>query len=168
MSYWDLARERVLHPLGMSRSGDLPTSVLAAPNRAWDLDAFAPAGGLRASVPDMLRLARVAADSANSPFPAAAALALSPQAAMGAGRVGWCWMLSQRKHCQSPKSPARITEVVCTRRWLWVYGRAEPRQRRREMAKGDSGTVGNASPMTGKTPARVRSPAARNLGSSLW
>ncbi len=98
MSYWDLARERVLHPLGMSRSGDLPTSVLAAPNRAWDLDAFAPAGGLRASVPDILRLAGVAADSASSPFPAAAALALSPQAAMGAGRVGWCWMLSQRKH----------------------------------------------------------------------
>ena len=46
----------------------------------------------------MLRLAGAAADSANSPFPAAAALALSPQAAMGAGRVGWCWMLSQRKH----------------------------------------------------------------------
>jgi serine-type D-Ala-D-Ala carboxypeptidase/endopeptidase len=98
MSYWDLARDRVLHPLGMSRSGDLPTSALAAPSRAWDLAAFAPAGGLRASVPDMLRLAGVAADSANSPFPAAAALALSTQAAMGAGGVGWCWMLSQRKH----------------------------------------------------------------------
>jgi serine-type D-Ala-D-Ala carboxypeptidase/endopeptidase len=98
MSYWDLARERVLHPLGMSRSGDLPTSALAAPNRAWDLAAFAPAGGLRASVPDMLRLAGVAAGSAHSPFPAAAALALSAQAAMGAGRVGWCWMLSQREH----------------------------------------------------------------------
>jgi len=98
MSYWDLARARVLHPLGMSRSGDLPTSALTAPNRAWDLAAFAPAGGLRASVPDMLRLAGVAADSAHSPFPAAAALALSAQAPMGAGSVGWCWMLSQRKH----------------------------------------------------------------------
>jgi serine-type D-Ala-D-Ala carboxypeptidase/endopeptidase len=97
MSYWDLARERVLHPLGMSRSGDLPTSALTSPNGAWDLAAFAPAGGLRAAVPDMLRLAVVAADSAHSPFPAAAAQALSAQAAMGAGRVGWCWMLSQRK-----------------------------------------------------------------------
>ena len=98
MSYWDLARERVLDPLGMSRSGDLPTSALAAPNRAWDLAAFAPAGGLRASVPDMLRLAEVAANPADSPFPAAAALALSAQAAMGAGRVGLCWMVNQRKH----------------------------------------------------------------------
>jgi serine-type D-Ala-D-Ala carboxypeptidase/endopeptidase len=32
LPYWDLARERVLHPLGMSRSGDLPTSALAAPD----------------------------------------------------------------------------------------------------------------------------------------
>ena len=98
MSYWDLARERVLHPLGMSSSGDLPASALAAPDRAWDLAAFAPAGGLRASVPDLLRLAGVAAGSARSPFPAAAALALSAQAAMGAERVGWCWMVSQREH----------------------------------------------------------------------
>jgi serine-type D-Ala-D-Ala carboxypeptidase/endopeptidase len=98
LPYWDLARERVLHPLGMSKSGDLPTSALAAPDGAWDLAAFAPAGGLRASVPDMLRLAAVAADSAHSPSPAAAALALSAEAAMGAGRFGWCWMVSQREH----------------------------------------------------------------------
>ena len=137
MSYWDLARERVLDPLGMSRSGDLPTSALAAPKRAWDLAAFAPAGGLRASVPDMPRLAGVVADSANSPFPAAAALALSTQAAMGARGVGWCWMLSQRKHGpvywhngatgasrafigasassgQRPRCGARLASVTCS------------------------------------------------------
>jgi hypothetical protein len=68
----------------MSRSGDLPTSALAAPDRAWDLAAFAPAGGLRASVPDLLRLAGVAVDSA--------------EAAMGPGRFTWCWMVSQGEH----------------------------------------------------------------------
>lgn len=98
MSYWDLARARVLSPLEMASSGDLPASALAAPGRAWDLAAFAPAGGLRASVPDLLRLAAVAADPASSPFPAAAADALSARAAMGAGSVGWCWMLRPARY----------------------------------------------------------------------
>jgi len=98
MSYWDLARERVLDPLGMSRSGDLPTTALAAPDRAWDLAAFAPAGGLRASVPDLLRLAGVAVDSAGSPFPAAPAHVVSADAAMGPRRFTWCWMVSQGEH----------------------------------------------------------------------
>jgi CubicO group peptidase (beta-lactamase class C family) len=96
LSYWDLARARVLVPLGMTNSGDAPRSVLAAPDTAWDLGAYAPAGGLRATVDDLLRLAWVAARPDESPFPAAAADALTPRAAMANGHVGWCWMLTPR------------------------------------------------------------------------
>jgi len=92
--YWELARVRVLTPLHMTSSGDLPASELAAPATAWDLGAFAPAGGLRATVADLLRLAWVAARPADSPFPAAAADALIPRAATPNGYVGWCWMLT--------------------------------------------------------------------------
>jgi serine-type D-Ala-D-Ala carboxypeptidase/endopeptidase len=91
--YWDLARSRVLAPLGMASSGNLLPSALAVPAGAWDLGAFGPAGGLRATVDDLLRLAWVAAEPGESPFPAAAAAALTPQAAMGGGHVGWCWMI---------------------------------------------------------------------------
>jgi D-alanyl-D-alanine-carboxypeptidase/D-alanyl-D-alanine-endopeptidase len=100
MPYWDLARIRVLAPLGMTSSGDLPDSALAAPLGAWDLGAFAPAGGLRATVDDLLRLAWVAARPNASPFPAAAVDALTPRIAMNNGYVGWCWML--RPHDDRP------------------------------------------------------------------
>jgi serine-type D-Ala-D-Ala carboxypeptidase/endopeptidase len=93
LPYWELARLRVLTPLGMTSSGDLPASVLAVPGKAWDLGAFAPAGGLRATVDDLLRLAWVAARPGDSPFPVAAADALTPRAAMSNGYVGWGWML---------------------------------------------------------------------------
>lgn len=98
LPYWELARIRVLTPLGMTSSGDLPTSALAVPGKAWDLGAFAPAGGLRATVDDLLRLAWVAARPGDSPFPAAAADALTPRAAMSNGYVGWCWMLRPAGH----------------------------------------------------------------------
>lgn len=91
--YWELARERVLAPLGMAGSGSLPRSALAVPAAAWQLAAYAPAGGLRATVDDLLRLAWVAARPGESPFPAAAADALAPHASMGNGQVGWCWMV---------------------------------------------------------------------------
>jgi CubicO group peptidase (beta-lactamase class C family) len=90
--YWELAGRRVLVPLGMA-GGDLPRSALARPGRAWDLGAYAPAGGLRATVDDLLRLAWVAARPDESPFPAAAADALTPRAAMSGRSVGWCWMI---------------------------------------------------------------------------
>lgn len=93
LPYWELARLRVLTPLGMTSSGDLPASVLAVPGKAWDLGAFAPAGGLRATADDLLRLAWVAARPGDSPFPAAAADALTPRVPMSDGYVGWCWML---------------------------------------------------------------------------
>jgi D-alanyl-D-alanine-carboxypeptidase/D-alanyl-D-alanine-endopeptidase len=98
MPYWDLARIRVLTPLRMTSSGDMPKSALVAPGEAWDLGAFAPAGGLRATVDDLLRLAWVAARPSESPFPAAAADALTPRAAMNNGCVGWCWMLGPQAH----------------------------------------------------------------------
>jgi len=93
LPYWELARARVLAPLRMASSGDLPRSALAVPDGSWDLGAFAPAGGLRATVDDLLRLAWVAARPADSPFPAAAANALTPHAAHDNGYLGWCWML---------------------------------------------------------------------------
>jgi serine-type D-Ala-D-Ala carboxypeptidase/endopeptidase len=96
--YWDLARIRVLTPLRMTSSGDLPSTALAAPESAWDLGAFAPAGGLRATVDDLLRLAWVAARPSASPFPAAAVDALTPRVAMNGGYVGWCWMLRPHAH----------------------------------------------------------------------
>jgi CubicO group peptidase (beta-lactamase class C family) len=96
--YWDLARRRVLVPLGMASSGNLLPSALAVPAGAWDLGAFAPAGGLRATVDDLLRLAWVAARPGESPFPAAAAAALTPHAAMGDEHVGWCWMIRSQAH----------------------------------------------------------------------
>ena len=96
-SYWDLARIRVLTPLGMTSSGDLPKSALVvAPDQAWALGAYAPAGGLRATVDDLLQLAWVAARPDASPFPAAAVDALTPRAAMNNGQVGWCWMIGPK------------------------------------------------------------------------
>ena len=69
--------------------------------KAWERGAFAPAGGLRATVEDLLRLAWVAARPGESPFPAAALDALTPRAVRANGYVGWCWMLGSlnRRPC---------------------------------------------------------------------
>ena len=96
--YWDLARTRVLTPLRMTSSGNLPESALPGPGKAWDMGAYTPAGGLRATVDDLLRLAWVAARPDESPFAAAAVDALTPHAAMNNGSVGWCWMLGPPAH----------------------------------------------------------------------
>ena len=96
LPYWDLARIRVLSPLGMTSSGNVPESALVVAGKAWELGAFAPAGGLRATVDDLLRLAWVAARPGESPFPAAALDALTPRAARANGYIGWCWMLGPR------------------------------------------------------------------------
>ena len=96
--YWDLARLRVLTPLRMTSSGDLPESALPGRGKAWDMGAYAPAGGLRATVEDLLRLAWVAARPHESPFAAAALDALTPRAAMNNGYVGWCWILGPQAH----------------------------------------------------------------------
>jgi CubicO group peptidase (beta-lactamase class C family) len=53
--YRGLAQTRVLTPLGMTSSGDLPGSALVVSDQAWDLAAFAPAGGLRATAGDLPR-----------------------------------------------------------------------------------------------------------------
>jgi CubicO group peptidase (beta-lactamase class C family) len=88
----------LLAPLGVAARGDLPRSALARPGRAWELGAYAPAGGWRATVDDLLRLAWVAARPEESPFPAAAADALTPRVAMNGGSVGWCWMIRPPGH----------------------------------------------------------------------
>ncbi len=68
-SYEDLLRDRVLEPLAMDRTSirvpDTMSAMLAngsnadlAPVKAWNLAAFAPAGGIRSSMTDMLKFAR--------------------------------------------------------------------------------------------------------------
>ncbi len=97
--FWHLARDRVLTPLRMTSSGDLPDSALPGLGRAWHMGAFAPAGGLRATVGDLLRLAWTASRPHESPFAVAVIDALTPRAAMNNGYVGWCWLLRpQARH----------------------------------------------------------------------
>jgi D-alanyl-D-alanine-carboxypeptidase/D-alanyl-D-alanine-endopeptidase len=90
--YWTLATERVLRPLGMLDSGEVPASQTWSSGKLWDLAAFGPAGGLRAPVVDLFALAQLAADPAGSPLGASAVDALRPRVPMGDGHVGWCWM----------------------------------------------------------------------------
>jgi CubicO group peptidase (beta-lactamase class C family) len=82
----------------MAGSGNMPKRVLADPRQAWDVGAFAPAGGLRATVGDLLRLAWTAVRPEESPFPAAAADALTQRVARGNGYVGRCWMIERNFH----------------------------------------------------------------------
>lgn len=72
--YPTLLRERMLLPLGLSQTwlprdaADLPTGasigfdVLGRPQAAWPLDGYAPAGGLRSTLTDMSRYARLLLD----------------------------------------------------------------------------------------------------------
>jgi CubicO group peptidase (beta-lactamase class C family) len=92
--YWTLATERVLRPLGMHRSGSLPDAETWTSGRLWSLEAFGPAGGLRAPVTDLSALARLAADPAGSPLGQTAVDALRPRQGAGHARIGWCWMTS--------------------------------------------------------------------------
>ena len=91
-TFWELATSRVLEPLGMASSGNVRLTF--SNGRPWRVDAMAPAGGLRASVEDLLLLA--SALHGPSPLAAAVAEALAPRAVAGRGQVGWCWMLAER------------------------------------------------------------------------
>lgn len=97
--YTELVEERILQPLGMSRSYfDVPTNLDGerarghdaggAPQHAWDLGAFAPAGGLHSSARDMSAFLSAALDDVSS-VSAAIRLAAEPRAATrGPHRIG--------------------------------------------------------------------------------
>jgi D-alanyl-D-alanine-carboxypeptidase/D-alanyl-D-alanine-endopeptidase len=151
MSYWELAGRRVLGPLGMASSGSLPRSALIRPGRAWDLGAYAPAGGLRATVDDLLRLAWVAARPEESPFPAAAADALTRHAAMNGGSVGWCWRIGPPGRGQlawhNGATGAGWAFIGASRSWALAACVPAPRQAAwdgvalQALASGDAGRI---------------------------
>nr|WP_231748031.1 serine hydrolase domain-containing protein [Auraticoccus cholistanensis] len=101
-SYPELARERVLEPLGMDAAG-YPTSPdeLGALDlrgesgsgrvvQPWLGQAMAPAGGLRADVGDMARLAGALLDGS-----APGVDALEPRQAFRGHQIGWAWITSE-------------------------------------------------------------------------
>ena len=100
-SYEALLRERVLEPLGMSRTAITLTPWMAAHMVAghnalgdtvplWDLPALAGAGALRSNTADMLRFAE-AALRGRGPVPDAIRLAMQPRAEAGAMTIGLLW-----------------------------------------------------------------------------
>jgi len=90
--YWELARERVLGPLGMIHSGDLPDSHTWTSNRLWDTAAVGPAGGLRGPLRDLHRLATWARTPSDTPLGRAFEQATTPRSGFGTDQVGLCWM----------------------------------------------------------------------------
>jgi CubicO group peptidase (beta-lactamase class C family) len=91
--YWSLARDRVLAPLGMTASGDLPDADVWTAETVWGHGAWAPAGGLRAPVRDLLTLARAAAVPEDSAVPDLFAAVLTPRGTLQGNGIGWCWLL---------------------------------------------------------------------------
>jgi CubicO group peptidase (beta-lactamase class C family) len=97
--YAELVEERILQPLGMRRSYfDVPTALAGeraqghdadgAPQHAWDLGAFAPAGGLHSTAHDMGAFL-LAALSDSSSVSSDIHLAMRPRAATrGTNRIG--------------------------------------------------------------------------------
>jgi len=98
--YRKLVAERVLQPLGMTSSGfDIDLEAVGhdrfgIPVAPWHLTAFAPAGGLRSTLRDLLALADAALQAPDGPLGKALALATTPQAPFGGRSVGLGWMLS--------------------------------------------------------------------------
>jgi CubicO group peptidase (beta-lactamase class C family) len=90
--YWELAHERVLAPLGMHHSGNLPDSKTWTAGRLWHTDAVSPAGGLRGPVTDLLRLATWAKAPKDTPLGPAFDQATSPRCRFGTDHIGLCWM----------------------------------------------------------------------------
>lgn len=97
--YRQLAAERVLLPLGMTSSGfDIPLGAVGhdsfgMPVSSWHQAAFAPAGGLRSTVSDLLALASATVRAPDGPLGAALALATTAQAPFRRRSIGLGWML---------------------------------------------------------------------------
>lgn len=103
---WEtLAVERIIKPLGMSNTFQhLPKRIAErvrvtppfsgnASASPWDFDAFAGAGSLRSTAPDMLAFGRALMAGRGGPLGAAAERALQPLASMNGGQIGYAVMM---------------------------------------------------------------------------
>ena len=96
---WDaLVREQITGPLGMAdtrvRLDALQPRLVPAfdgrrPAQAWDMQAFAGAGGLRSSVQDLVRFGRAIVQGRQGPLGAAAERLVTPLAAYRGGQIGY-------------------------------------------------------------------------------
>jgi D-alanyl-D-alanine-carboxypeptidase/D-alanyl-D-alanine-endopeptidase len=108
MTFGDLLAARITRPLEMTdtvvdldtaRRGRLapPFTSRGEPWTAWDFQALAGAGGIRSTLPDMMRFAAAMLRPADSPLAAAIELAWAKQtltASVGPGGQGLGWMLA--------------------------------------------------------------------------
>lgn len=93
-----LVREQITGPLGMADTHQhlqdrLPRLVPAfsgrQPAQAWDMRAFAGAGGLRSSAQDLVRFGRAIVQGRDGPLGAAAQRLVTPLAAFRGGQIGY-------------------------------------------------------------------------------
>ncbi len=105
MSYADLVRTRIAEPLGLglyvpARRADLSAAALIGTSRKgrtrepWTGEAIGPAGGIRATIGDMGRLAAALLDAS---APGVGALDPVTKFAGPAMRIGAAWMILDRK-----------------------------------------------------------------------
>ncbi len=104
-SYEELVVDRVCRKLGLGetmfevsadvgRRRETGHAGRRRPVRDWDLAAFAPAGGLRSTVGDMVRFLQANVDPARTEMPAALADAQRPRRPIGANEeIGLAWHL---------------------------------------------------------------------------
>lgn len=106
-SYEDLLKERILTPLGMTRTSvalsEEQRTLLAGPHDAdgqpehnWDLNVLAGAGGIRSNVDDMLKFLAAELGLVETPLAGAIKLTQIPRNALGegGGHMGLGWHLS--------------------------------------------------------------------------
>lgn len=99
--YEELARDRILNPIGMQASGfNSPTSLsgrdlFGLPTPSWSMAAFTPAGGLKTSISDLTKLVASMLAAPAGPLGGAWALATSSRAVFSAAqRIGLGWLIN--------------------------------------------------------------------------
>jgi D-alanyl-D-alanine-carboxypeptidase/D-alanyl-D-alanine-endopeptidase len=94
----DLVRERITAPLGMNDTlqhlGEQAPRLAPGfdgrqPTAPWDMQAFAGAGALRSTVPDLLRFSRAVLAGRNGPLGPAAERMLTPLGRIDTGEIGY-------------------------------------------------------------------------------
>jgi D-alanyl-D-alanine-carboxypeptidase/D-alanyl-D-alanine-endopeptidase len=94
----DLVRERITAPLGMTDTlqhlGEQAPRLAPGydgrqPTTPWDMQAFAGAGALRSTVPDLLRFSRAVLAGRNGPLGPAAERMLTPLGRIETGEIGY-------------------------------------------------------------------------------
>jgi CubicO group peptidase (beta-lactamase class C family) len=100
IEYADLMQEAIIEPLGLTASGldgnpDMRGhDRFGLPVRPWQFAAFAPAGGLRTSLADLLRVADAVIAAPDGPLGPAIELAITARAPYGTGSIGLGWHLN--------------------------------------------------------------------------